>query len=149
MSRTIRSASTWRQSSQLLAASSNTDRGHGMDDRLHGVAVPCRPPGVEPEGRLRGSGFADPQWLVRRDHQFVQVSSLLYRVVELADGARTLEEIARELTASTQWEVTPGDVALIIETRLAPLGLIVDEDTADDPPRASAASPLLTNARLR
>jgi putative peptide zinc metalloprotease protein len=113
------------------------------------AAVPCRPAGVEPDGRLRGSGFADRQWLVRRGTQFVQVGELLYRAVELADGARTLDEIARELTASTQWEVTPEDVELIIKTRLAPLGLIVDEEAGDRPRRTRPASPLLSNARLR
>jgi putative peptide zinc metalloprotease protein len=114
-----------------------------------GTTIPCRPPGVEPEGRLRGSGFADRQWLIRRDSQFVQVDELLYRVVELADGARTLEEIARELTASTQWEVTADDVTLILRSRLVPLGLIAGEDPAQPASSGRPASPLLANARLR
>jgi putative peptide zinc metalloprotease protein len=121
-----------------------------MDEPVTGSVVPCRPPGVEPEGRLQGSGFADEQWLIRRDRQFVQVDELLYRVVELADGARTLEDIARELTAATQWEVAAEDVALIVQRRLVPLGLIADGDPAHE--RSSSArpnSPLLANARLR
>ena len=80
--------------------------GRGMEHAKSAAAIPRRPSGVEPEGRLRGSGFAERQWLLRRDRQFVQVGDLLYRVVELADGSRTLGEIARELTSSTQWEVT-------------------------------------------
>jgi putative peptide zinc metalloprotease protein len=120
-----------------------------MEDALTDAAIPRRPAGVEPDGRLRGSGFAEQQWLVRRDNQFVQVSELLYRVVELADGSRTLEEIADELTASTQWEVTPKDVELIIKARLGPLGLVADEDAEDRSRRAGPPSPLLSNARLR
>jgi hypothetical protein len=75
---------------------------------------------VRPEGRLRGSGFAEHQWLVRRDEAFVQLDELLYRVVELADGARTYDDIARELTASSPWEVAGEDVALVARSRLVP-----------------------------
>jgi putative peptide zinc metalloprotease protein len=120
-----------------------------MDEPVKGAAVPCRPPGVEPEGPLQGSGFADRQWLIRRDRQFVQVGELLYRVVELADGARTLEEIARELTASTGWEVTAEDVGLIVRSRLVPLGLIAGGGGAERPSSSRSQSPLLAGARLR
>jgi len=114
-----------------------------------GAVIPCRPSGVEPEGRLQGSGFVEEQWLVRRGREFVQVGELLYRVVDLADGVTTLDEIARELTELTQWEVTTGDVGLIIRTRLVPLGLIVDDDAPERAPSPRPVSPLLANARLR
>jgi putative peptide zinc metalloprotease protein len=112
------------------------------------ASIPCRPPGVEPAGRLRGSGFAERQWLVRRDRQFVQVGDLLYRLVELVDGERTHEDIARELTESTRWHVTSEDVEVILKTRLAPLGLVVDEEAGVARP-PMGGSPLLRNARLR
>jgi hypothetical protein len=34
------------------------DRGRGMQHAYTGRCIPRRPSGVEPEGRLRGSGFA-------------------------------------------------------------------------------------------
>jgi len=120
-----------------------------MGEALTGTAVPLRPLGVEPEGRLRGSGFEESQWLVRRDRQFVQLDELLYRVVDLADGTRSVDEIARELSASTQWEVAPEDVLLIARARLIPLGLIADPDSLGEAPIARSSPPVLANARLR
>ncbi|HEX6698952.1 MAG TPA: hypothetical protein VF080_19230 [Solirubrobacteraceae bacterium] len=77
----------------------------------------------------------------------MQVSELLYRVVELCDGHHDLVEIARRLTASTRWKVTAADVALIIEHKLTPLGLVGVGDSDESAPN-TAASPIL-NARLR
>jgi hypothetical protein len=37
--------------------------GRGMEDAYAAAAIPRRPSGVEPEGRLQGSGFAERQWL--------------------------------------------------------------------------------------
>jgi putative peptide zinc metalloprotease protein len=120
-----------------------------MGEALTSTAVPRRPLGVEPEGRLRGSGFEESQWLVRRGGQFVQVDELLYRVVDLADGTRTVDEIARELSLSTLWEVAPEDVLLIARAKLIPLGLIADPDSAGEAPVTRSSPPVLANARLR
>jgi putative peptide zinc metalloprotease protein len=98
-------------------------------------------------GPLHDTAFAQQQWLVRRGERFVQVSELLYRVVELCDGAHDLVDIARRLSASTRWQVTADDVALIVERKLAPLGLVGDGDS-DEPVPNTAVSPTL-NARLR
>lgn len=99
-----------------------------------------------PAGPLQDSAFTEGQWLVQRGERFVQVPELLYRVVELADGSRGLKEIADALTASTRWEVTAGDVAALIERKLAPLGLV--EGVTALPPRSTPRSALLLNARL-
>jgi putative peptide zinc metalloprotease protein len=118
-----------------------------MGDSPVGSVVPCRPRGVEPEGRLRGSGFAEHQWLVRRDARFVQLGEVLYRVVELADGSRSYDGIARELSASTPWDVAGEDVALIARSRLMPLGLLADPTVDDVELPARPARTLATSIR--
>jgi putative peptide zinc metalloprotease protein len=113
------------------------------------LVVPRRASGVVPVGQLHDGGFVEQQWLLRRDERFVQVSELLYRVVELVDGLRSTDEIASDLTATTKWEVTGEDVARIIERKLAPLGLVDHPDWVQATSSGPAPSPLLVNARLR
>ncbi len=114
-----------------------------------GPVIPRRAAGVVPAGPLHSGGFVEQHWLLRRGERFVQVSELLYRVVELADGRRSTEEIARRLTETTKWEVADEDVARIIERKLAPVGLVEHPDWLDATASARAPSPLLVNARLR
>ncbi len=96
-----------------------------------GPVIPRRAAGVVPAGPLHSGGFVEQHWLLRRGERFVQVSELLYRVVELADGRRSTEEIARRLTETTKWEVADEDVARIIERKLAPVGLVEHPDWLD------------------
>src|SRR5436309_13577792 len=65
---------------------------------------------VELVGELRGSGFADQQWLIRRDGRYIQLTELLYRVAEQANGERSIEEIAERVTAATDWIVEAEQV---------------------------------------
>ena len=58
---------------------------------------PALAPDVELVGEFQGTGFAEPQWLVRRGDRFVQLTELLYRIAEQADGRRTVEEIVTVL----------------------------------------------------
>jgi putative peptide zinc metalloprotease protein len=103
---------------------------------------------------MRETGFTDRQWLVQRDGQFLQVTELLYRVLEQLDGARGLDEIAAGLTASTDWMVTADNVRQILRSKLIPMGLIA---AGDDAIRSSAAvaarhrarSPLAVNMRVK
>src|SRR5690242_12795558 len=65
------------------------------------IALPERPalaPHVELSGAMQESGFAKQQWLVQRDGRFLQLTELLYRVAEQANGARTHDEIARAVS---------------------------------------------------
>jgi hypothetical protein len=64
---------------------------------------PALAPSVQLVGEMQGSGFKDRQWLIQRDGHYIQVTELLYRVAELANGERTLREIAAELTERTDW----------------------------------------------
>jgi len=115
------------------------------------IDVPERPslaPNVRLIGETQGSGFTDRQWLVQRDARFIQLSELLYRIAELANGDRTLEEIAGRVTESTDWLVGTDSVRQLIRTKLIPLGLIASTDGSpvqhrNDPGR----SPLQVNLR--
>ncbi|MDP8905217.1 MAG: DUF3105 domain-containing protein [Chloroflexota bacterium] len=101
---------------------------------------PARAASVTLVGQLKDSAFADPQFLVQRDGKYVQLSELLYRVMELADGTRTLGQIATRVNASTEWEVGADQVAELIEKRLQPLGLISPGD-ASSPDATIAQAP--------
>jgi putative peptide zinc metalloprotease protein len=97
---------------------------------------------------MQGTGFTDRQWLIRRDGRFIQVSELLYRVAEQANGERTLEEIAEAVTAATDWIVTPDNIRVLLETKLIPLGLIATADGSVAPSTEDEApSPLQINLR--
>jgi putative peptide zinc metalloprotease protein len=101
--------------------------------------VPERPAlaaNVELSGAMQGTGFQEQQWLIQRDKHFIQVTELLYRVAEQANGARTLEEIAEAVTQSTDWMVSADNVRYLIQTKLLPLGLIAPADGAAVPQRA-------------
>jgi hypothetical protein len=84
---------------------------------------PALAPSVQLVGEMQGSGFKDRQWLIQRDGHYIQVTELLYRVAEQANGERTLREIAAELTERTDWVVTEDHVRLLLQ-KLIPLELI-------------------------
>jgi putative peptide zinc metalloprotease protein len=84
---------------------------------------PSLAPSVQLVGEMQGSGFKDRQWLIQRDGHYIQVTELLYRVAEQANGERTLREIAAELTERTDWVVTEDHVRLLLR-KLIPLELI-------------------------
>src|SRR5688500_17813987 len=61
------------------------------------IKIPEKPslaPGVQLVGELPETGFTEKQWLAVRNGRFIQIGELLYRVAQLADGKRTLEDIA-------------------------------------------------------
>src|SRR5215218_2580141 len=83
------------------------------EDRAAPGAVPERPalaPGVELSGELPESGFAQRQWLAQRDGRFLQLTELLYRVAERADGRRSLEAIAAAVSKATGRRVSAANV---------------------------------------
>jgi len=116
--------------------------------------VPDRPapmPGVQLLGTLRDMGFAEQQWLAQRGETFIQLSELLYRVLEQVDGRRSLEEIAALARETTGRPVSANNVRLLIAARLLPLGLIVPIDgipMAEQPRDARSRSPLAVTLRL-
>ena len=117
------------------------------------IGVPERPrlaPNVQVVGEVQESSFQDRQWLIQRDGQFIQVTELLYRVAEQADGCHTLEEIAAGVTAATDWIVGADQVRQLVQVKLLPLGLVSAADgsvVAGDTNRGR--SPLQVNLRMR
>jgi len=47
-------------------------------------------PNVQLLGEMQGTGFEDRQWLIQHGDEFLQVTELLYRILEQANGERTL-----------------------------------------------------------
>jgi putative peptide zinc metalloprotease protein len=105
------------------------------DNRVEVSDRPAPVPGIELVGELRDSAFAERQWLVQRDGGFIQVSELLYRIIEHADGERTLGDIAAAVSDTTEWLITAEQVRHLIEAKLIPLGLIADSDGSVVPRR--------------
>jgi putative peptide zinc metalloprotease protein len=133
------------------AASGETPVRSGDNETID--SEPYRPAlaaGVELVGRLQGGGFAENQWLVRRGERFVQLTELLYRVAESADGRRSLDEMAAVVTDASPWLVTAEQIGVLVRTKLAPLGLVEPEAGAAPVPQTSApALPLGLQIRAR
>jgi putative peptide zinc metalloprotease protein len=120
------------------------------------VEVPERPAlasGIELVGELQGTGFVESQWLVKRGDRFLQLTELLYRVAEQANGERTLEEIAVGVTEAGDRLVTAENVGQIVGM-LIPAGIIA---AGDESPAVAQAirerearpSPLGLGLRMR
>ncbi len=118
-----------------------------FDERLEvSSATPQRPalaPGVELVGRMQGSGYAQPQWLIQRQGTFIQVTELLYRVAEQADGTRTHGEIAAGVRQTTGWRMSADQVRELIDSKLVPVGVVAAAGSG----AASAAARALARPR--
>jgi putative peptide zinc metalloprotease protein len=86
--------------------------------------VPRLASGVSLVGEQAGTGFSESQWLAERDGRYVQLSELLYRVLECVDGQRSLDSIAAGTTDSTPWTVTAAQVRELLVRKLIPIGLV-------------------------
>src|SRR3712207_48974 len=88
------------------------------------------------------SGFVEPPCLVRRgDGQTVQLTDLLYRVLESIDGRRDLAGVAADLSERIGRSASADDVAFLVEEKLRPLGLLKEADGSE--PDVQKANPLL------
>ena len=93
-------------------------------------------------GEMEGSGYRTPPALVRRaDGQTLQVTPLLYALLEAVDGRRTPEEVAAVLAARTGKPVTADNVRTLVEDQLRPLGLLTRADGSE--PELKRSNPLL------
>src|SRR5919199_160466 len=109
-----------------------------MAEEQLGPDVLWRPqlaPGIDLLGPVQGSALAGPQFLIRRDAQYLQVSQLLYRVAEAVDGQRTLNQIAASVTDESEWRVTPDHVRRLLESKLVPLGIVAADHCPSTTPR--------------
>ncbi|MDQ1628430.1 MAG: putative peptide zinc metalloprotease protein [Actinomycetota bacterium] len=107
-----------------------------------GAAVPVRAEGLELIGELPGSGYRTPPSLVRRaDGQTIQLTRLLYLVLAAVDGQRDLEGIASRVSETSGRGVSAEQVASLLESKLAPLGLLRLADGSQ--PTVAKSNPLL------
>ncbi|MFZ6005591.1 MAG: hypothetical protein ACOYXM_16835 [Actinomycetota bacterium] len=98
--------------------------------------------GLQLLGRLEGSGYREPPWLVRRaDGQMLQLTPVLFAVLAAIDGERTSPEIAAALLSRNGLAIDPVDVDFLIDERLRPLGVIRLPDGSE--PAVRRSSPLL------
>ena len=103
---------------------------------------PALADGVQLIGETRGSGYKQAPSLVRRaDGQTLQLTPLLYQVLEAVDGRRSLEEIAEAAGAKAGKQVSAENVRALIDSQLLPLGLLRLADGSQ--PEVKKANPLL------
>src|SRR4051795_546900 len=104
--------------------------------------VPALVSGTQLLGVQPGSGYVTPPQLVRRaDGQILHVTPLLYAVLEAVDGERSIDRIARLVSATADRELHPDDIDMLVEEKLRPLGLVLGRDGTHPPLQRS--NPLL------
>ena len=106
------------------------------------VPPPALADGVQLIGETKGSGYKQAPSLVRRaDGQTIQLTRLLYLVLEAVDGRRGLDEIAHHAGSAFGKQVSAANVRTLIDTQLLPLGLLRLADGSQ--PEVRKANPLL------
>ena len=104
--------------------------------------VPTRPDGLQLIGEMEGSGYRVPPSLVRRgDGQTLQVTPLLYAVLEAVDGTRGYDGVAEAVRERTGKPVSADNVQQLVDSQLRPLGLLLKADGSA--PELKRSNPLL------
>jgi putative peptide zinc metalloprotease protein len=104
--------------------------------------VPVRAEGVQLMGEMLGSGYREPPALIRRsDGQTIQLTPLLYQVLDAVDGQRNHEEIAAHVSAKFGRLVSAENVQTLIDSKLRPLGVLELADGSQ--PELKRSNPLL------
>ncbi len=98
------------------------------------VDAPARVDDLQLIGEMVGSGYRAPPALVRRgDGQTLQLTPLLYRVLEAVDGRRSCAEIADVVGRAMSRGVSGEMVATLVDQHLRPLGLVKLADGSEPP----------------
>lgn len=106
------------------------------------LPAPVRADGVQLLGETQGSGYREAPSLVRRaDGQTLQLTRLLYLILEAIDGTRGPEDIASHASAGFGRLVSADNVRTLIDSQLLPLGLLQLADGSQ--PEVRKADPLL------
>ena len=101
-----------------------------------------RADGVQLLGAVPGSGYRVAPALVRRgDGQTIQLTPLLYAVLEQVDGYRSLAEVAEAVGESVGRQVSADDVETLCDSKLRTLGVLKKADGSD--PEVRRSNPLL------
>ena len=106
------------------------------------VDAPARADDLQLLGTMVGSGYRTPPALVRRgDGQTLQLTPLLYQVLEAVDGRRSCAEVASIVRESMRREISPDMVDALVDQHLRPLGLLKLADGSEPP--VARSNPLL------
>ncbi|HVE45543.1 MAG TPA: hypothetical protein VNA57_02185 [Acidimicrobiales bacterium] len=104
--------------------------------------VPALADGVQLLGAMEASGFKEPPCLARRaDGQTIQLTDLLYRVLEGVDGRRDAAAIAAQVSDHIGKQASAEDIRFLIDEKLRPLGLLKLPDGSE--PQVEKLNPLL------
>ncbi|WP_082006932.1 hypothetical protein [Pseudarthrobacter phenanthrenivorans] len=107
-----------------------------------GAHLPALADGVQLLGTAEGSGYREPPALVRRaDGQTLQLTRLLYLVLEAADGTNDLDAIARQVSDGSGRLVSADNVRTLMDSQLLPMGLLRLADGSQ--PEVKKSNPLL------
>jgi putative peptide zinc metalloprotease protein len=104
--------------------------------------VPRRADGVRLIGELQGSGYREPPALARRaDGQTIQLTTLVYLVLEAIDGASSYAALALKVSERFGRTVSEDNVRSLVAEQLRPAGLVTLPDGSQ--PAVLKANPLL------
>ncbi|MFN2588283.1 MAG: hypothetical protein ABR613_09235 [Actinomycetota bacterium] len=107
-----------------------------------GRPAPAPAPDLELIGEDESSGYKQTPYLARRaDGQIVQLTHLLFLVLEEVDGRADEAAIAARVGDKLGRKVTPDNVSFLLEKKLKPLGLLASPDGGA--PGVSKPDPLL------
>jgi putative peptide zinc metalloprotease protein len=96
------------------------------------VDAPTRVDDVQLIGEMVGSGYRTPPALVRRsDGQVLQLTPLLYLVLNAVDGHRSCDEIAALVGRALGRHVTAEDVRSLVDGHLRPMGLVTSANAPE------------------
>ena len=106
------------------------------------VDTPARAEGVRLIGEMKGSGYRTPPALARRgDGQTVQLTPLVYLVLEAIDGTRNHAQIAESVSDRSGRAVSEDNVRTLVDEQLRPAGLVTLPDGSQ--PEVQKSNPLL------
>jgi putative peptide zinc metalloprotease protein len=111
--------------------------------------APALAPNVVLLGEMPDTGFTDTMWLVQVEGRFIQLTELLYLIADQCDGTRSLEEIAANISATTEWQMNADDAAYLVFRKLIPIGLVLAPEDSDVQARHPRTAPSLLRLGLR
>lgn len=104
-------------------------------------------PGLVFLGPVEGSGLKNSSYLLQRgDGQVVQLSELLHLVMTSLSPEKSAAEVARQVSDAYGRELGAGGLQHLVDTRLAPMGLVVEKTAHEKPGQQQplpTANPLL------
>ncbi len=103
------------------------------------LVCPRLAPGVEFLGPCQTADSQPGDYLYRRaDGHAVQVSRILHLIVTSLDGAHSLDEVATEVSIQMGRRLSADGVAVVVDQKLVPLGLVA-ADGSPPPPGSALA----------